>query len=211
MAAPSPFWGDEVIWNTVVTGHSNEMDQKARAWNTTSHADGRTEMPRLLHGRLRPSVSEALRRWASPAVAAAAAVSTRCGIRPRTSSRSSTPASRTFHLNFDNDPNNTIYSGGGGVVGWVNTNVWDKTKDAGQAQGWTVQVVDTNGNGKRDEYTEPNAPFDPAKDRAHHPGLLRRHGQSGGQLRVVLADRLSRVRSPASISGPTCRRRRDWR
>jgi hypothetical protein len=30
---------------------------------------------------------------------------------------------------------------------------------------WTALVIDTNGNGKRDEYTEPNQPPDPS---GHH-------------------------------------------
>ena len=51
------------------------------------------------------------------------------------------------------------------MVGWVNMKVWDETHDAAKAQGWTALVLDTNGNGKRDEYTEPNAPFDITKDR----------------------------------------------
>ncbi len=32
------------------------------------------------------------------------------------------------------------------------------------SQGWTALVVDTNGNGKRDDYTEPGKPLDPSKD-----------------------------------------------
>ncbi len=71
----------------------------------------------------------------------------------------------TFHLNFDNDPDNTIWSGGGGLVGWVNTKVLDETHDAGKAQGWVPLIVDTNGNGKRDAFVEPNEPVDPAKDK----------------------------------------------
>jgi hypothetical protein len=31
-------------------------------------------------------------------------------------------------------------------------------------QGWTSLIVDTNGNGKRDDYTEPGQPLDPNKD-----------------------------------------------
>ena len=34
-----------------------------------------------------------------------------------------------------------------------------------KSQGWTVFVLDTNGNGKRDDYVEPNQPVDPAKDK----------------------------------------------
>jgi len=38
-------------------------------------------------------------------------------------------------------------------------------------QGWTVRVLDTNGNGRRDEYVEPGEPIDPTKDAR---GLSRR-------------------------------------
>jgi hypothetical protein len=49
-------------------------------------------------------------------------------------------------------------------VGWVNTKTFDQTGDAAKAQGWTALVLDTNGNGKRDAYVEPDQPADPAKD-----------------------------------------------
>ena len=49
--------------------------------------------------------------------------------------------------------------------GWFDTRIYDKTKDETKAQGWTVFVVDTNGNGKRDAYVEPDQPLDPAKDK----------------------------------------------
>ena len=50
------------------------------------------------------------------------------------------------------------------VVAWFDTKVFDETGDEELAQGWTVQVLDTNGNGRRDEYVEPGEPIDPAKD-----------------------------------------------
>ena len=63
----------------------------------------------------------------------------------------------THHLMFAEDANNTLWTssgGGGGVVGWLNTKMWDKTHDAAKSQGWTALVLDTNGNGKRDAYVE---------------------------------------------------------
>jgi len=70
----------------------------------------------------------------------------------------------THHLNFDN--NGVLwFTGGGPVEGWFDTKIYDKTHDEQKAQGWTVFVLDTNGNGKRDAYTEPDQPADPAKDR----------------------------------------------
>ena len=71
----------------------------------------------------------------------------------------------THHLMFANDANNTLWtSGGGQVVGWLNRKMFDETGDEEKSQGWTALIVDTNGNGKRDAYTEPNQPMDPAKD-----------------------------------------------
>ncbi len=31
-AAPSPYWGDEAIWNSQTTVHSFAMDKQARVW-----------------------------------------------------------------------------------------------------------------------------------------------------------------------------------
>ena len=51
------------------------------------------------------------------------------------------------------------------VVGWINTKKFWETGDAAQSQGWTPLIVDTNGNGKRDEgYNEPGQPPDYSKD-----------------------------------------------
>ena len=63
----------------------------------------------------------------------------------------------THHLLFAEDANNTLWTssgGGGGVVGWLNTKMWDQTHDEQKSQGWTALVLDTNGNGKRDAYVE---------------------------------------------------------
>ena len=63
----------------------------------------------------------------------------------------------THHLIFAHDANNTLWTssgGGGGVVGWLNTKVWDQTHDEQKSQGWTALILDTNGNGKRDAYVE---------------------------------------------------------
>ena len=54
--------------------------------------------------------------------------------------------------------------GGGGNVGWINTKMLDETGDIEKSQGWTALVLDTNGNGQRDEYTEPGKPQEPGKD-----------------------------------------------
>ncbi len=77
---------------------------------------------------------------------------------------------RRHHLNFAEDDDDTLWlsnnsQGALAVVGWVNTRKFSATGDAAQSQGWTALIVDTNGNGKRDEgYNEPGAPADPVKD-----------------------------------------------
>ena len=51
------------------------------------------------------------------------------------------------------------------MLGWLNTRIMLETGDVQKAQGWTPIVLDTNGNGKRDDYVEPNQPVDPTKDK----------------------------------------------
>jgi len=56
----------------------------------------------------------------------------------------------THHLQFDNDPDETLYFNEltGPMIGWIDTKVYDQTKDEQKAVGWCGQVVDTNGDGK---------------------------------------------------------------
>jgi hypothetical protein len=56
----------------------------------------------------------------------------------------------THHLQFDNDANETVYFNEllGPMFGWIDTKVYDQTKDEQKAVGWCGQVVDTNGDGK---------------------------------------------------------------
>ena len=45
----------------------------------------------------------------------------------------------THHLQFAEDANDTLWtSGGGPVVGWLNTKMFDETGDAARSQGWTA-------------------------------------------------------------------------
>jgi hypothetical protein len=77
----------------------------------------------------------------------------------------------THHLQFGYDANDTLWlSGTGPVAGWINTKMFDETGDAAKSQGWSPFILDTNGNGKRDDFVEPNQPLDPAKDKRIVPG-----------------------------------------
>jgi len=56
----------------------------------------------------------------------------------------------THHLQFDNDPDETVYFNElvGPMFGWIDTKVYEQTKDEQKAGGWCGQVLDTNGDGK---------------------------------------------------------------
>ena len=75
----------------------------------------------------------------------------------------------THHLVFAEDANHTLWTSAGGptsgVVGWLNRKMFEETADEQKSQGWTPLILDTNGNGKRDEWIEPNQPLDPTKDK----------------------------------------------
>jgi hypothetical protein len=64
----------------------------------------------------------------------------------------------THHLAFAEDANHTLWTSAGGpqnpVLGWLDRKVFDETGDEQKAQGWTPFILDTNGNGKRDESDE---------------------------------------------------------
>jgi hypothetical protein len=81
----------------------------------------------------------------------------------------------THHLVFAEDASNTLWTSAGGAnnpaLGWLNRKLFEETGDEEKAQGWTPFVLDSNGNGKRDEWVEPGEPLDPAKDRRVVTGL----------------------------------------
>ena len=75
----------------------------------------------------------------------------------------------THHLVFAEDANNTLWTSAGGpgsgVIGWLNRKMFEETGDEQKSQSWTPLILDTNGNGKRDDYVEPDQPVDPTKDK----------------------------------------------
>ena len=98
---------------------------------------------------------------------------------------------------FAEDANNTLWtSGGGQVVGWLNTKMFDETGDEVKSQGWTALIMDTNGNGKRDAYVEPNQPLDPDQGQAVQRRVLLGLA-CAGRLGLGLDARLPWRRRPA--------------
>jgi streptogramin lyase len=71
----------------------------------------------------------------------------------------------THQMEFAADAQHTLWmSGRGQVIGWLDTKKFEAGGDAVAAQHWAPLVLDTTGNGRLDEWTEPNQPADPNKD-----------------------------------------------
>jgi hypothetical protein len=157
MPQPSPYWGSEAIWTSKNNVHNPMLDGRGRVW-LTSTVRPPDNPPFCGEGSDHPSaklfpLDRARRHLAvyDPTTQKLTHIST---------------CFSTHHLMFAEDANNTLWtSGGGPVVGWLNTKLFDETGDEAKSQGWTALVLDTNGNGRRDEYVEPDAPIDPKKDK----------------------------------------------
>ena len=156
MPEPSPYWADEVIWTSKNNVHNPMLDHKGRVW-LTSTVRPAANPAECKEGSSHPSaklfpVANAGRHLAvyDPATKKLTHISTCFG---------------THHLMFAEDANHTLWtSGGGQVIGWLNTKMFDETHDEMKSQGWTALIRDANGNGKRDAYVEPDQPLDTSKD-----------------------------------------------
>jgi hypothetical protein len=154
--SPSPYWGDERIWDSRAIAHNPMLDRSGRVWYTA---------------RIRAAANPAFCKKDSTHPSAVKF--------PIASSERQlavyTPASgkyvfvdtcySTHHLQFAEDASDTLWtSGGREVVGWLDTKKFDRTGDAAASEGWAPFVLDTNGNGKLDAWTEPGQAADPARD-----------------------------------------------
>ena len=153
---PSPYWGGERIWETRANNHNSMFDRQGRLWLAAS-VRGAENPAFCKQGSDHPSAK---------AFPMERAVRHLAVLDPKTQKYTFVDTCfSTHHLQFGYDRNDTLWtSGGGPIVGWLNTKMFLETGDAAKAQGWTAFVLDTNGNGKRDAYVEPNAPPDATKD-----------------------------------------------
>ena len=154
--APSAYWGDEPIWDSKANVHNPMLDQDGRVW-LTARIRGETNPDFCRPGSDHPSA----RHFPTERNGRQLAV-----YDPKSAEyRFVDTCFGTHHLQFAEDENNTLWtSGDRSVVGWLNTKRFLETADAAAAQGWAPVVLDTNGNGTVDAWTEPGAPQDPASD-----------------------------------------------
>jgi len=158
--APSAYWGPDPIWDSQTSTHNQMMDERGRVW-----AAARVRHPNnpddCRKGSEHPSAKafpiESANRHLSmydPATNKWTLIST---------------CFPTHHVIFAEDANSTLWTsagvGGPGVAGWLNRKMFEETGDEMKSQGWTPFVLDANGNGRRDEWVEPDQQMDPAKDR----------------------------------------------
>ncbi len=154
---PSPYWGVEKIWTSRTNNHNGMVDRQGRVWFAAT---------------FRPAANPDFCRKGSDHPSARLFPLDRTNrqvtiLDPKTRKYSFVDTCfQTHHLQFGYDADQTLWtSGGGPVVGWVNTKLLEETGDAARAQGWTALVLDHNGNGRRDAHVEPNQPTDPTKDK----------------------------------------------
>ena len=157
MAAPSPYYGDEVLWDSRNNVHNPMLDERGRVW-LTSTVRPPDNPPFCREGSDHPSarlfpVERAGRHLAmyDPETGELTHIST---------------CFSTHHLMFAEDEDHTLWtSGGGQVVGWLNRRMFEETGDEVVSQGWTPLILDTNGNGRQDAWVEPGQPVDPSLDK----------------------------------------------
>ncbi len=154
--APSPYWGDEKLWDSKVNNHNSMFDRKGRLWLAAA-VRGPNNPHFCKKGSDHPSakvfpIEKNVRQLAvlEPKTMEYTFVDTCFG---------------SHHLQFGYDANETVWtSGAGPVAGWLNTKRFDETGDAASSQGWSPFVLDINANGKRDDYIEPDQPADQSRD-----------------------------------------------
>ena len=165
VAMPSAYWGDEAIWNSRTSNHNPMLDEEGRVWyaarvrnyDNPDYCKAGSDHP---SAKLTP-IDRSSRQLSfyDPKTEEYVMVDTCYG---------------THHLQFGlGDDAHMLYtSGGGAVFGWLDAKQFLETRDAESAMGWSAMILDTNGNGKRDEgYVNPGEDVDPTKDKRVFAGL----------------------------------------
>ena len=160
----SPYWGNEAIWDSHTSIHNPMLDEKGRLWITA---------------RIRPANNPAFCKEGSNHPSAKIFPLARSGRQaelydPKTQKITTIDLCfQTHHLQFDKE--GLLWFSGSAqnqAVGWFDPKKFEATGDEQASQGWSPFVIDTNGNGKRDDgWVEPNGRVDAAKDKRVNMGF----------------------------------------
>jgi hypothetical protein len=166
---PSLWWGDARLWNGPTYDpsdpHNPMMDDHGRVWLTSK-----------IRGNAAPAwCNDQSNKYVSWFETGKSGGRQASYYDPKTQKfQLIETCYATHHLQFDNDPDETVYFNelSGPTFGWINTKLYDKTlaetKDEFKAEqaavGWCNQALDTNGDGKitKPFQTVPRGGFDNA-------------------------------------------------
>jgi hypothetical protein len=155
--APSPYWGDERIWDSRAVAHNPMLDHQGRVWYT-ARVRGPNNPAFCKAGSQHPSAKLYPIERSGRQIAV---------YEPKSGKYTFVDTCySTHHLQFAGDQSHTLWtSGGAEVIGWLDTQKFDATGDAAAAQHWAPFVLDTEGSGKLDKWVEPGQPAPPNRDR----------------------------------------------
>jgi hypothetical protein len=151
---PSPYWGEEIIFNDFANPNALMMDSKGRVW--MSAAVRRVDNLDFCKAGSNNKFAQAY-----PLNESTRHVSM---YDPATNRFTSIPTCfRTHHLQFANDKDQTLYlnPARGNVLGWINTHLFDETGDIEASQGWCGAYRDVNGDGRIDPKVDAALDVDP--------------------------------------------------
>jgi len=126
--------------------HNTMLDSKGRVWAADGGRSGGTTplaSPEMCRDAANPYAKYYPTNYRSASVAVM--------LDPKSQKLSGIPLCYgVHHVMIAPDKDETVYFSrpGGDVVGWVNSRVYDQTRDAQKSQGWCPMVLDTNGDGK---------------------------------------------------------------
>jgi hypothetical protein len=175
VVASSPYFGTEQVWDSRVNAHNPMMDHEARVYYTAQVRSPKNPPAYCGAESGHPSAKVyPLMRKPDGFVQNSRQVTV---YDQKTKQFTFIDTCfGTHHLNFGEDADHTLWLSNNlqnelALIGWVKTKQFWETRDAGKSQGWSPLIVDTNANGKRDAWVEPNQPEDPNKDKRIGLGL----------------------------------------
>jgi hypothetical protein len=127
-------------WNMDMNNHTSIMDEKGRYWMSNTGAVEGPDHAFCTDGNLSPYAKLFPHKGRGGRFLTV--------YDPKTQKNDIIPVCfGSHHLHFTND-GRLFTSGDTQVVGWIDTKMWEKTRDGAKSTGWCPLVIDTNGDGK---------------------------------------------------------------